>query len=506
MFKKTLALVLCTLMTLGTLAACGEDAAAPYVPTAYQPDGQSGAQSDTQSADAVVTTAPADDIFQTEPTEAPTEPEETGMGNPATAVGSGMTYIGTQRVRMNDYNENGFTYRSEDDKYGVMSRDGSYDSGAVYAHAECLKGNFAVRAVAYSAPDKLEDINSVGLIDAAGNELLPARYAMIKALDDRFLQAFTVTAVTEGDEYLLYMRSNMFSLSASEEDTRYEGNWIIYDLQTRKEVPGVGSTKNLNIYAYGDILTYTEDGNKIRVTAAGLDIPQDATVFENGTYITKDADAVYCSDGTKLFDTAGLDGFDVRSWVEGYYRMNKYEGGSTKYALADESGNICSAILDFNPIVEEGGILSGTNGLFDLEGNCLFDKETLTVYYYKGYWLIQDREKNAYVMDSSYNVQPICLLDNDTYSFYGTNFAVVKKVDKEYFYYSFAQGDFIAGNPVELGVAELKLEDGSRNLINTMNDEVLLSGYRQYRIVETDKTLCVYAHAGDNAYDIFVFE
>ena len=37
-------------------------------------------------------------------------------------------------------------------------------------------------------------------------------------------------------------------------------------------------------------------------------------------------------------------------------------------------------------------------------------------------------------------------------------------------------------------------------------DEVLLSGYRQYRIVETDKTLCVYAYAGDNAYDIFVFE
>ena len=495
MFKKTLALVLCALMAMGTLAACGDDAAAPYVPVIDQ----SGSQSGTQAADAEVTVAPTEEIPVTEPTEI----VETGMGNPGTVLGSGVTFISTLRVHVSDENENGVVYYGENEKYGVMSGDGSYDTGAIYDNATCEGAYFKVRTEEIGTPDELDKINSVGLVDCTGEELIPAQYAVVEDLSDRFYRVCAVTERTEADEYLVYLSKGAFTVSAGEKDPRYLGTWSVYDLQTGAEVPNATGTKGGSVTVRGDVIVFTaDDGNRRYINAAGQDLPTEATYHNNGTYTDYSDDAVYDSNGNKVFDGV-TDGYEVSNWDSGYYRAHKYENGTTNYVLLDETGAICSGTFPKTPYVEEGNLVSCDDKLYDMQGNCLFEESLYGVYYYDGYWLIRDDAKNVYLMDSNYTVEKICQIDEDyTYSLSGSDFAVTCRADGEYTYYSVLQKEFVDGEVIAKGIAQRKTGE-SRDLINAMTEEVLLTGYRAYYAIETEEGICIYAYAGNDVYDVF---
>lgn len=498
MFKKTLALVLCALMAMGTLAACGEDAAAPYVPVIDQPGSQSG----TQSADAEVTVAPSEDILESEPTE---PVEETGMGNPDTVVGAGMEYINTLRVDVSDYSANGVVYAGDNEKYGIMTLDGANDTGAIYVNAAAEGDNFMVRTQELGAAEELDKINSVGLVDKTGKELIPAKYALVEDISDRFYRVVEATELTDSDEYLLYMRKSAFTVQAGEDDPRYLGVWSVYDIQTGAEVPGVTGTKAGNISVYGDILSFYVENTRCYFNAAGTELPAGASYYSNGTYYVSADKTVYDSQGNAVLVMED-NGYSISNWDERYYRVHKYENGVTTYAYMDEAGNICSGEFPKSPYLEEGGIVSSDDKLYDLQGNCIFEKDPYTVYYYDGLWLIRDADKNIYMMDSNYNVEFICQMTEDTeYSLSGTDFAVTKREDGKYYYYSAATKQFAEGRAVAKGMVERDNANDNTDLLSTMTDETLLTNYRYYNAEESDEGVYIFARAEGGAYDVFFF-
>ena len=137
-----------------------------------------------------------------------------------------------------------------------------------------------------------------------------------------------------------------------------------------------------------------------------------------------------------------------------------------------------------------------------MQGNLLLDKDCYMIYYHEGYWLLRDYDKNVYLMDSQYNAELICVADGDI-SLYGHQFAVTKKENDTNYYYSITKKDYAEGYPTAMGLAERKTEDGKKELVNTMTDEVILSGYSQYLIVEGEDRYCIYASTGLGVYDIF---
>jgi len=426
----------------------------------------------------------------------------TDKNGPAGTVGAGVTYLGTTREMISYPNQNGFAYRADNSMYGVRSADGSFDSGAIYYSVDTEGKFFTVQTGTYADPNNLDSINCTGVIDANGKVLVPAQYALVKRQGDNYLRAYKVTGVTtDEDNYLVRLSQNLFSLTAAEGDVLYTGQWCIYDTRTGKEVPGVSGTTNVSIYQNGDVLTYTENGQKFCKNAAGEDIPLDARLFSDGSYIPKGENAVYDANKQKRFDI-GADGFSLSSWQYGYYTMNKYQDGSI-FAVADETGKICSTTFTERVNVIEGGLLDVYDGVYDMQGKKILDKPCQLSAYRNGSWLIRDNEKNVYLVESDYQVTPICQLDAEgVYEMDRTDFAVSKEEGDTDYYYSVAEKKFVEGEPVAQGVSEKKTTGDNKVLIDMATGAELLSGYTRYNVVVDEQGVCyIYAYMLDQNYN-----
>lgn len=496
--KRITAMMLCLLLALGTLAACGDDSNVQN--QGWTP--QDAGQTTTQPATGESTGEPEEEV---QVTTVPSEPDDTGMGNPDTTMGTGVEYISTLRVDINDYSHNGIVYYGENEKYGIMTLDGSSDTGAVYEDAAAEGEYFKIRTKELGEAEELDKINSVGLVDSTGKELIPARYALVEELSDRYYRVIEATELTDGDEYLIYMSKGAFSLYAGEDDPCYLGVWTVYDLETGAEVPGVTGTKATSVSTYGDILAYSVDGTRRYFAPDGQELPEDGYYYTNSTYYLSADKTVYDIQGNALLSMEGNE-YSISNWDEPYYRVHKYADGVTTYALMDEAGNICSGQFPKTPYMEEGGLVSSDKKLYDLQGNCVFEKELYTVYYHNGNWLIRDAEKNIYLMDSNYTVEFICQMTDDTdYSLNGGDFVVTKRDGSTYYYYSTTTKQFEQGRGVAVGVIERDSTEDLSDLVNTMTDEVLLSGYRYYSAEESEEGIFIFARAEGDTYDVFFF-
>jgi len=502
MLKKLFIILLSFILVLSLFSACGEDVSEQdediaQVDASTQPDEE---PTEAKSEDSSTNN---DEDPDNQPTE-PVQNQNTAFGQ----VHPSVEYMGTIDQSIYSYNENGIIYRGNDGKKGIKSLDGSFDSGAIYYSADVKRDYFLVQTAEYTDPNDMNSINSSGLIDAYGNVIIPAQYALIKDLNDRFYRAYTVTERTEDrDNYLIYMTDGLFSLSADEDDILYTGHWCVYDIQTGEIVPDFTGTTGNSISISGDVLSYTENKQIIRKNANGQDFPQNVRMFENGSYVSPDENAVYDSTMNKLFDIDPK-GYDPRTWTKDYYTMTNSNTDPVTYALADKNGNICSADFTTSINVIEGGLIGNKNGIYDFEGNLVLDKPYYMGYYYNGYWMIKIDADNLYIIDSNYDVLlSENLKESESYYFDSTYFALTKKENDTNYYYSVTKNDFVEGQVIGLGLAKRPLDDGNYELIDILTDTTILSGYSNYLIDNNKQDVrTIYARFDNNMYDSFILK
>ena len=426
-----------------------------------------------------------------------------------------VIYVGSRTGSISTQGVNAYVYRGDNEKYGIRSMDGKQDTGAIYLDVDVIaKDYFTVRTNTYEDPSNLAAVNSTGVADATGKLLIPAQYALIKSIDGRFFTVYTVTAQTEDkDKCLVRLSSSIFSLTIQEGDVLYTGYWEVYDIQTGAKVPNVTDTESPSVSVNGDVLSFRQDGNQMSYNVAGQKLPDNIRLFEDGSYYIYGENVMYDSANNVRFTIAD-DGFTPYNWSQGYYVMRAFEGSSRNYALADNSGQICSAVFN-NPqsfYVLEGGLVGTCDGVYDLQGNKVLSLESTyyNSYYYKGCWLVRDENKNVYLIDNQYNTAKIGTL-SDTVMLDSWNFTVRKEEGDVKYFYCIAQKAFVEGTDVALGLAEKKVSDQEMVLIDMMTGEQLLSGYSRYTIVESsDNVRYIYAQGRtdnyETIYDMFILK
>lgn len=504
MIKKMLALLCVVLLLTAMLCSCGQSNSDKINDDTDSIS--SNINNDSDSTDAS-STEPSDNVGNNESNSTEDKPFGT--------VGTGVAYIGSQEEIIYSSGANAVSYCGDNRMYGIKNMDGTYDSGAIYYDAEIISQQyFSVQTSTYENPNNFDSINSSGVVTASGKVLIPAEYALIKSINQRFYQVFTVTAITgDSSDYLLRLSSSMFALTAQDGDILYTGYWEVYDIQEGRLVPNVKDTSSQMVYLNGDVLTYKENGKEVSRNAAGQPLPKGCRLFADGSYCaTQDLD----SDNT-VYDSSMNIRFHVKKgsltpsrWENGYYIMHNYKDNVDYYAVADESGNVLLTYTDRKiNSVWEGGLLRTSLGLSDLEGNLVSDIDFSMLYYYDGYWIaheyLESGKKNLYMIDSDHNVTYVCQTDD---SFSSMDFVITQKECDINRYYSVKQKKFVDGMVINNGVAEITNADGTKTLINTMTDELLLSGYNNYSVVLDGHKVCyiaarVYKESGTYIYDFF---
>ena len=180
--------------------------------------------------------------------------------------------------------EGGIEYYSRDNQlYGVLSNDGQHDTGAKFERV-FQSGNY-FEAV-YNKPNdynNIKQVNCKGLIDGNGNKIIPFNYAGMNCCNNRYVQVFTATSVTDNkSEAVFSLEPDSFVTSVSsvmehENNIYYNGFWQIYDIQLGSFVPGLKITYNDIVTAEGNFFQYkNENGEFVKSDADGNIISDNA--------------------------------------------------------------------------------------------------------------------------------------------------------------------------------------------------------------------------------------
>ncbi len=408
--------------------------------------------------------------------------------------------------------EHGIIYNDENDKYGVMSPDGTHNSGAKYLSISEEGRYFTIETVAEKNPDDISTLNSIGLIDTDGKEIIPAKYAVIEELNDRFYRACEVTEKTsDEDAYLVYFTSNMFSLSADEDDILYKGVWYIYDVTTGKPVEGATGTNRYMINAYGNTIKYVTDAEEEKiVNEKGEELPAGIDVLENGYYVITEGSTgtVYDENNKKAFD------FDTEDFVpnysEGdYLRASKYVNDVRTFVYMDKSGKRVSAEFTETPMLY-GELVESGEKIYTLDGTVVNEGPVSYVYYEETYgetwWL---KNEDTYTMiDKDGNVLYEGTSE-DPYYCDTSAFSISKKTDGNYTYYSMADKDFtISGSPLNsTWLFKVKGTNDFYTVTESLSGAAIIKGYKNYNSVDVPGDCSyIYADNDDGTYDIYTVE
>ena len=494
--KKLLAIV-CMCMVLILLVGCGTPASQPA-----NNDVIPSQQVDDASA---IENKPAEDA-------ADTDTEDDLVSEMYSAIHLAAEKIGTiNTANRIDISDAGVRYQTEDGKYGIISLDSQSDTGARYSYCVAEDEYFLVReeALGESASDyTAEKINSMGLVDTYGTEIIPKEYASISILSERYAKVVTVSGTTESeDEALIYFTDSMLSFSPGEEDILYKGNWYIFDMLKGGLVEGVSGTLPYGTSVYGNYIRYTtDDGVHHYANGEGKELPQNVRMFENGCYSVTESTlgTVYDSDDNMLF-SYHLDGFIPVDSKGDYIHATMYIDGSTKSVLMNKSGEIVSA--QFDNYIEVYEDLVFTDGqLLDLDGNAVvegtydiayFDEELKNALILKNDDLYTVVAKDGTVI---YSVQAEDGLYVDP-----TYFSVKKNMDGKAVVYSYADKDYtLEGNNFAAWITQTEHE-GKRALVNLMTGETLVDGYFYYHASGSFNTkFYVIAQVATGEFDIYV--
>lgn len=406
-------------------------------------------------------------------------------------------------------------------KYGIVSSDGSHDTGAIYYECNPVYNTKYYIVTTTEQPQNStngSDFNRKGLVDEFGNVIIPAEYFTLDVLNERFAKVTQATERTfNEDECLVYIHSGYFSLgNPGEDDWMFKGNWYIIDIQTGMKVPGASGTLPFNAYAKGDYINIEtrENGNYIDKTInyAGQPLPEGATIFSNGCYtlISGNLGSVYATNGTKMFD------YDPYGYVpftseDDYFIAKKTVNSVTKYVIMDETGNIVSAELADDPYIIKGEVYNDWDGNFyNLNGTRFVSGQFSTSFYVEEWfgnnvYILKDSEKDIYLMfDSNGNL--LCSEEGLDDAYFDTsNFTAYNKSGDQYYYYSHKDNGFtIIGKGYSLPFMAKSPSGASCNLVSTITGETLITGYDDYTYAGAfSDTMYVYAKKADGTYDVY---
>lgn len=398
----------------------------------------------------------------------------------------------------------GGLYYKEGDRYGIMSFDGRYDSGAVYTMCEPRGALFMVSTADMEitiTAENLTQSNRVGMVDGEGNELIPLEYASIEILGDRFVRATEVEAVTEKEE------EKLTYFMDGDKKVLCTGNWYIYDLQTGKTVPDAFGTKPYIAFDCGGYVKFVKDDQTVVTALAdGTVISNDVIHLQNGHYADPAKNAVYDLEGNQLFtyDPDGYVPFESKG-VDGYTIGKKTVDGNARYVLIDDSGTVVSAEFGSSPVVH-GELLFVEGKLVRFDGTAVMEGKYVISHWEDKYgqlWVVDNGkirkavDKNGTVIYEGNTTAPV--LDLHHKVCYTT-------VENKRMFYSVKDKNFSVGG-VCLSPFIVKTSDGatSYKLVNLLSGDVILSGHMNYTVADPGNSLLyVYAQVSDSEYEIYV--
>jgi len=401
--------------------------------------------------------------------------------------------------------EGGLYYKDESGKYGVMSIEGRYDTGAIYATCLSDDAYFKVSKVQAKNYTDIPGLNSIGLINGKGQTLVPFGYADIKLISERFAQVFTVTGPTASEETAVksYNEYDTISLTPATSELFFKGKWEIYDMEVGKLIPGVSGTTKEYPFNRGNFITYSTDAGFVTIDPTGAVIPDTISEFDDGSYaIEGKIGDVYDTNGNKLF-SYDLTGYTPSAVYGDYYVASLYADGESKYAVMDKKGTILSD--NYVDIPEIAGKLLLSDGkVYDLEGNNVyegtFDSLQVDSLFGSCYML---RADDTYTMIKEDGTALFHDVYTDDVTIYYDEYTAHKKVydeegDYDYYCYSHKDKDYtIKGYNFAPWLVKTESTNNLYNVVDTMTGKNLFEGYSNYSTTKTD-TGAYYVYAQYN--------
>lgn len=385
--------------------------------------------------------------------------------------------------------EGGLYYQDDTTgKYGVMSLDGNYDTGAIYSDCTPSGIYFKVSTSRDRRSTDPASLNDTGLIDGKGNVLVPNAYAYLQNMNDRYILAIKATDIVGSKERALvsYNEGDLSvaysgSFGNEEEDFLYGGQWFVYDKTTGKTVPGITGTSDQSVVAYGNFVVYNDDeGNRHVVDANGKELEHDE-LFDDGSYrIEGKVGTVYDTNGEKLFD------YDVASYIPtridgDYYTASMYVDGATKYVVMDKTGKVLSPEFDSYPSFH-GNLILVDGTVYDVTGKNVIKgsyEYIATNKMFGDYYFLQNND--TYTLINAKGEVLFEDTEKKDKSVYTDEFVAFDKIDGDYVYYSYKDADYtIKGYSFAPWIVKTPSTNNLYNLVSVITGETILENYDSY--------------------------
>lgn len=396
--------------------------------------------------------------------------------------------------------EGGLYYKGENDLWGVMSYNGAYDTGAIFADVTPRGNYFEVTKVVAANENDIASLNASYLIDGKGKTIVSG-YATFSVLNDRYILVAKGNSRTViKDEAILSFTNTGLSCFGNSYDTWYNGNWYVFDIVTNKLVPGATGTKKTTISACGRYIQFTNEENKtIKINENGEALPDSAKLYEDGTYaIEGKVGEMYDADGKLMFNY-DLTGFTPSGKSNGYFVASKYADGSSKYVVMDNTGKIISSEFD-EYITIYGELIHVDNKVYNLKGETVLKGNYESVYYDKMFgqnWMLRD-DKYYTIIDKNGDVFFNGPGDNKKNYVFSGEFLASKKVDDDTYYYSYKDKDYtIKGYHFAPWIVKTNNSNSLYDLVDAMTGKKLLEGYKDYASISR-RSLAYYVYAKYN--------
>ena len=398
----------------------------------------------------------------------------------------------------------GGLYYAVSKKFGIMTFDGSCDSGAVYELCRPLGDAFLVSKSMGIESDPLS-FNSAGVVDAKGNVLVPLQYASVSAIDSRFVRVAEITGTCATKEESITDFKNSLG------DTVYcKGNWHIYDLQTGKMVPGATGTKKYAAYSYGGkyIKYITDDKVQHVTTPEGQALPENAVHLMNGYYKIEAENTVYDAYGNKKFtyDPNGYIPSNSQN-VSDYIIAKKAVNGRDRFVVMNLAGAVVSGELDVDPIIR-GNLLLVNNKVCNFKGEPVLDAVVNSIYMdpvTKQAWMVTDvNTKEKFLLDKDGKILHRSGTEETTFNV--NNFNMHRKDgENDPFHLILKDGSYtLKGVSLAPWLVRTKNADGTFNLVETISGKTLLSNCAGLAAsVSSDSILYVYTMDAENKYHVY---
>ena len=417
--------------------------------------------------------------------------------------------IGTLDIENFQTADGGVFYKSENGNYGILSYNGVYDTGAIYATMEQKGKYFQVNTTAPSSDNDITTLNSSKLIDNRGRTVIPSGFMAFQELNERYFQVATATNITLSEDSAIASRSKsgLCFLSPYSDSTLYKGKWYVYDIVKNRLVPGISGEDNQTLLTYGRFIKYQKDKDYIVIDENGDVVTDVEKFFEDGSYsVESKIGEVFDADGELLFkyDLAGL----IPSYYEhGYYIATKYGNNGTKYAVMDNTGKIVSPEFD-DMMTIYGEIFECNEKIYNIEGKNIIKGTYKTVrrdeMFGQYYMLINDDYYT--LIDKKGNVYFNGPYDDDHMVASDDILACEQREDGNY-YYSYKDRDYtINGYSFAPWIVKTPSNNNLYDLVDAMTGKKLLEGYDEYsHISRRANAYYVYAKYNGGA-DIYLIE